>query len=89
MEIVIEQSQLKEERITYQEQVPYYLKCRKCKNDYELLLMQVHDIDGELVPQRPEMVLDGPCRVWPHDSSVVSVYLCTHCGSMRARWNQG
>jgi len=89
MKIVIEQSELKANRLTYQGEVPYYLKCRRCKNDYMLLLAQVHDDKRELVKQRPEMVVDEPCRVWPHDSSVISIYLCTHCGRMRATWNQG
>lgn len=89
MEVVIEQSKLKKERLTYQGQTPYYLRCRRCKNDYVLLLMQIHDDTGELVKQRPEMVVDEPCKVWMHDCSVISVYLCTHCGAMRASWNQG
>ena len=89
MEIVIKQSELQEKRITYQEEIPIAVKCRKCKNDYMILLMQVHDKEGELVGQRPEWLQEAHVKVWPHDSSVTSVYLCTNCGAMRARWNQG
>ena len=83
MEIVIGQKQLQEGRISYQEEVPVTVKCRKCKAE-AMLMMQVHDEGGELVKERPAGV-----RVWPHDASVTSIYLCTECGSMRARWNQG
>ena len=83
MKIVIEQSTLQDRRITYQGETPYAIKCRKCKKD-AVLIMQVQDEKGELIPQRPDMF-----RVWPHDASVISIYLCTECGSMRARWNQG
>jgi len=89
MEIVIEQSKLTEERITYQTEVPVSLKCRKCKNDYMILFLQVHDNEGELVKQRPEWLQETRVKVWPHDSSVTNVYLCTNCGAMRATWNQG
>lgn len=83
MEIVIEQNQLQEKRITYQEEVPTVVKCRKCKAD-ATLMMQVHDDRQHIVEERPPSA-----HIWPHDSSVTSVYLCTECGSMRARWNQG
>ena len=84
MEVVIEQGILQNSRITYQAEVPYSIKCRKCKNDYVILLMQVHDDKGDLIIQR----LDGH-KVWPHDASVINIYLCTNCGAMRADWNQG
>ena len=83
MKIVIEQSKLQKELITYQHEVPQTVKCRKCKEEARIIIL-VHDDDGELVNQRPENV-----SVWPHDSSVIYVYLCTNCGSMRAMWNQG
>ena len=89
MEIVIEQNKLARERITYQAEVPCSLRCRKCKNDYMILLMQVHDSDMEIVRQRPEWLQESHARVWPHDASVTNVYLCTNCGAMRATWNQG
>jgi len=83
MEIVIGQSKLREYRITYQEEIPVTVGCRRCKEEMGLIV-QVHDDKGDLVRERPEGV-----KVWPHDSSVISVYLCTNCGSMRAGWNQG
>ena len=83
MEIVIEQSMLQEKRLTYQEETPLTLKCRRCKAE-AMLIMQVHDDEKLLVGQRPKDV-----RVWPHDSSATSIYLCTNCGRMRATWNQG
>ena len=89
MKVVIEQSKLEEERITYQAEVPYSLRCRKCKNDHMILLMQVHDDEGEIVKQRPEWLQEAHVKVWPHDASVTSIYLCTNCGVMRANWNQG
>ena len=83
MKIVIEQESLKTFRDTYQAAVPSFVKCRKCKNK-AIIMMQVHDNEGSLVNQRP---IDA--NVWPHDSSVVNIYLCTNCGAMRANWNQG
>lgn len=83
MEIVIEQGKLQKERITYQQEIPYTTKCRKCKEEARLMV-QVHDNEQLLREQRPEDV-----RVWPHDALVIYVYLCTNCGAMRATWNQG
>lgn len=83
MEIVIEQSSLREFRDTYQDEVPSFVKCRKCKNK-AIIIMQVKDTKGELIDQRP---VDA--TVWMHDASVVNIYLCTNCGAMRANWNQG
>lgn len=83
MEVVIEQSELLEKRITFQWEIPPTLKCRKCKGECALM-MQVLDTSHALVAQRPKKV-----RVWPHDDSVTHIYLCTTCGSMRATWNQG
>ena len=83
MEIVIEQSILQKKRLTYQEEIPPTVKCRRCKSEAKLI-MQVHDNEQLLVRERPAHV-----RVWPHDASVTSVYLCPECGSMRATWNQG
>ena len=83
MEIVIEQSVLQEKRLTYQGEIPLTVRCRKCKTGARLM-MQVRDDEQLLVNQRPKKV-----RVWPHDSSVTSIYLCTECGAMRATWNQG
>ena len=83
MEIVIEQSKLQDELVTYQQPVPAVLKCRKCKGESRIIML-VHDDGKELVEQRPQDV-----RVWPHDSSVTYIYLCTNCGAMRATWNQG
>ena len=83
MEVVIEQNKLLEERFTYQEELPFKIKCRKCKGE-ATLMVQVHDNEALIKDQRPENV-----RVWPHDALVINVYLCTTCGSMRATWNQG
>ena len=83
MEVVIGQSELRKCRITYQEEIPTTIKCRRCKEGMSLIV-QVHDDGKDLVKERPE-----GAKVWPHDSSVISVYLCTNCGSMRAGWNQG
>jgi len=83
MEIVIEQSKLQGELVTYQQAIANMVKCRKCKGMAKIIML-VHDDKGELIDQRPEGV-----RVWPHDSSVTYIYLCTTCGSMRAIWNQG
>ncbi len=83
MEVVIEQSRLLKEGLTYQEVIPLKVKCRKCKEE-AVLMVQVHDDEQLIRDQRPENV-----RVWPHDALVISVYLCTACGSMRATWNQG
>jgi len=85
MKIVIEQSEMAErlKDTTYQAPFPEAVLCRDCKN-LARPIMLIHDDEGILVEQRPEKV-----RVWPHDSSVTAIYLCTNCGSMRARWNQG
>ena len=88
MEIVIKQSQMAKqaEDITYQEPFPLTVPCKRktCGKEEATLIMLVHDSEKSLVGQRPTNV-----RVWPHDSSVIAIYLCTECGSMRARWNQG
>ncbi len=88
MNIVIEQSQMAKQtvEITYQEPFPLTVRCKRgdCKGGEAMLIMLIDDIEKALVDQRPENV-----RVWPHDSSVIAIYLCTECGSMRARWNQG
>ena len=88
MEIVVEQSKMVENArdITYQEPFPLSVSCKRkgCQKEEATLIMLVRDADQELVKQRPENV-----RVWPHDASVIAIYLCTECGSMRARWNQG
>jgi len=88
MEIVIEQSKMAEQArdITYQEPFPLTVRCKRtdCTSNEAMLIMLVHDKDKALVAQRPKDV-----RVWPHDSSVIGIYFCTECGSMRARWNQG
>ena len=83
MEIVIEQSKLRKTLPTYQAANPKTLNCRKCKHE-AILFMHIHDDEGVIMAERPLGV-----RVWPHDKSVIAVYLCTECGSMRARWNQG
>ncbi len=83
MKIVIEQESLKTFRDTYQDEVPSFVKCRKCKNK-AIIMAQVHDDEGDFINQRP---IDA--TVWPHDSSVINIYLCTACGAMRATWNQG
>ena len=83
MEIVIEQSKLQGKLVTYQQPIPNVLKCRKCKGEARIIML-VHDDKKELVVERPKGV-----RVWPHDSSVTYIYLCTECGAMRATWNQG
>ena len=83
MKIVIEQSELQKERFTYQQEVPSSIKCRKCKSN-ALLIMQIHDDEGLILNQRPKGV-----KIWPHDSLVIHVYLCSNCGAMRATWNQG
>ena len=88
MEIVVEQSKMADNarEITYQEPFPLAVSCKRkgCSKEQATLIMLVRDGEKELVEQRPEGV-----RVWPHDSSVIAIYLCTECGSMRARWNQG
>lgn len=83
MEIVIKQSELLKKRFSYQQEIPPTVKCRKCKEECTLM-MQVHDNEQAIRQQRPKKV-----RVWPHDALVIHIYLCTTCGSMRARWNQG
>lgn len=83
MKIVIKQDDLKRERLTYQEEIPPSMKCRKCKGE-AILMAQIHDNEGEVKEQRPKDV-----RVWPHDALVINIYLCVTCGSMRATWNQG
>ncbi len=83
MKIVIEQSKLQKERNTYQQEIPYSVKCRRCKEE-ALLMVEVLDNEQLIREQRPVDV-----RVWPHDALVIHVYLCTHCGSMKATWNQG
>ena len=83
MEIVIEQSKLQGDLVTYQQSIPTVLRCRKCKGEARIMML-VHDDEGKLIEQRPKSV-----RVWPHDSSVTYIYLCTDCGAMRATWNQG
>ena len=83
MEIVIEQSKLLKERVTFQREIPATLKCRKCKGE-AMLMVQILDKEARIRVERPDNV-----RVWPHDALVIHVYLCTTCGSMRATWNQG
>ena len=83
MEIVIEQSKLQKDLISYQQEMPTRVKCRRCKKEARIIML-VHDDNGELIKQRPDNVI-----VWPHDLSVIYIYLCTNCGSMRATWNQG
>jgi len=87
MEIVIEQSEMAERArdFTYQEPFPLTVRCKRtdCKSNEAMLIMLVRDNDKVLVDQRPQGV-----RVWPHDSSVIGIYFCTECGTMRARWNQ-
>jgi len=88
MKIVIEQSKMAKQarEMTYQEPFPLTVRCKRadCKNNEANLIMLIDDDDRALVAQRPSDV-----RVWPHDSSVIGIYLCTECGTMRARWNQG
>ncbi|KKN00464.1 hypothetical protein LCGC14_1137600 [marine sediment metagenome] len=86
MEIVFRQSEIRDGAVseTYQEPFPEWVVCKKCDNRKAILYLLVNDKDQELLSERP---IDA--RVWPHDSSTVAIYLCTACGSMRARWNQG
>ena len=86
MEIVFRQSEVREAAVseTYQEPFPEWVVCKKCDNRKATLYMVINDKNQELVDERPT-----DARVWPHDSSTTAVYLCTACGSMRARWNQG
>ncbi len=88
MDIVVEQSRMAKqaEDITYQEPFPLSVSCKRkaCLKEEATLIMLVRDSEQELVKQRPKGV-----SVWPHDASVIAIYLCTECGSMRARWNQG
>ena len=87
MEIVVKQADLPKLRkeLTHQEPFPPHIPCKRrdCSNKNAQLLMLVRDVDKELVKQRPPNV-----RVWLHDSSIIAIYFCTECGSMRARWNQ-
>ena len=83
MEIVIKQSELLKDRITFQQEIPATLKCRRCEEEATLMI-QIHDDKQEIREHRPKGV-----RVWPHDALVIHIYLCTHCGAMRATWNQG
>ncbi len=86
MKVVFKQSEVRDAAVseTYQEPFPEWVVCRKCDNKKAILYMLVNDEGQELVEERP---VDA--RTWPHDSSTVAIYLCTNCGSMRARWNQG
>ena len=88
MKIVFKQNELEDAAVveTQQEPFPLWVKCKRsdCKNDKAILYMLIIDGEKELVGERP---IDA-C-VWPHDASVIAIYLCTECGSMRARWNQG
>ena len=86
MKMVIERSEIQDACIseTYEEPFPIFVPCKKCENKKAIIYMIINDVDNELVGQRP---VDA--RIWPHDSSTVAIYLCTGCGSMRARWNQG
>ena len=88
MKIVVEQSNMAESarEITYQEPFPLSVSCKRkgCAKEQATLIMLVRDEEKALVAQRPKGV-----RCWPHDSSVIGIYFCTECGSMRARWNQG
>ncbi len=92
MDIVVEQSKLADPlvpKVTYQEPFPTTVLCGAVVSDQEecgnqaLLIMLVHDDEKLLVGQRPAGV-----KVWPHDASVIAIYLCTECGVMRVRWNQ-
>lgn len=83
MEIVIEQSKLSKKLPTYQKEIPQRVKCRKCKETAQIIMV-VHDDKQNIVRERPAEV-----KVWPHDCSFTYVYLCTNCGAMRAIWNQG
>lgn len=86
MEVVFKRSEVVDAAVseTYQEPFPEWVVCKRCDNKKATLYMLINDKDGELIKERP---VDA--KVWPHDSSTIAIYLCTGCGSMRARWNQG
>ena len=85
MKVVVNQGNLKEAcfELTYQQPFELTCNCRKCKKQANLMMI-VDDDEWLISYQRPDNV-----RIWPHDCTTVAIYLCTHCGSMRTKWNQG
>lgn len=69
-------------QFSYQQQLELTCLCRKCKEQARLIML-IDDDEGLLASQRPEGV-----KIWPHDCTAIALYLCTQCGSMRAKWNQ-
>lgn len=87
MKIVFKRSEILESAVSKSYQIPFPERVRCTRSGCEgeaTLYMLINDDEQELLAERPVEV-----KVWPHDSSTVAVYLCTNCGAMRARWNQG
>ena len=85
MKVVVEQSGMgnSAQALTFQSPFHMSVPCKRCDSNATLMMIVVDD-EQLLVAERP---VDA--KVWPHDSSSIAIYLCTNCGSMRARWNQG
>ena len=72
------------EQMTYQAPFEIGLVCPDCKGEARLIAL-VEDDEGLVCKQdRPKGV-----KVWPHDAMAIALYLCTSCGKMIAKWNQG
>ena len=73
--------------ITEQVDWPETIKCPKCKDEADLLMV-VHDPRGVVSDMSPYRDPKTGSPIWPHDSMAIALYWCGKCGEIEARWNQ-
>ena len=87
MKIVVKQSydymRKMTKEMTYQREFDEELACPKCSNPTKLMML-IDDDEGLVTKYRPKNV-----KIWPHDCLAIALYLCTECGELVAKWNQG
>ncbi len=71
---------------TYQNPFEETEKCVKC-GKLALPILIVDDEDGELANNPPPR--NNGIPIFPHDSCIFVLYLCSECGEVTTSWNQG
>ena len=68
---------------TYQSEFSESIPCHACLKPTKSLMV-IDDHEGLISEERPKKV-----AIWPHDCMAIALYLCTDCGEITAKWNQG